>query len=110
MREAEQDIVVMYTGGGQNRYGSEEKGKRCHIVNVATKARILGREIPVILVAHYVTLNKNEKKSESLIVPLEMMKHGIQVDLIPQTLGGDGAIFLQDECFPFKWDEERFYW
>eukprot|EP00957_Ditylum_brightwellii_P050914 3861996-Ditylum_brightwellii.AAC.1 len=47
----------------------------------------------VILVAQYVTLNEDENESESLTVPSEIMKHGIQVDLIPWTLGGGGAIF-----------------
>eukprot|EP00957_Ditylum_brightwellii_P121681 9279409-Ditylum_brightwellii.AAC.1 len=33
---------------------------------------------------------------ESLVVPFEMMKHGIHVDVVPNTLGGD--------------DEEKLFW
>eukprot|EP00957_Ditylum_brightwellii_P185259 14107214-Ditylum_brightwellii.AAC.1 len=36
-----------------------------------------------------------------------MMIHGIETDLTPVCLGGTGSMVLQDEAFPFEWDEEK---
>eukprot|EP00957_Ditylum_brightwellii_P063868 4846203-Ditylum_brightwellii.AAC.1 len=39
-----------------------------------------------------------------------MMKHGIHVDLVPKKLGGEGAIYIDEEHIPFEWDDEKFFW
>eukprot|EP00957_Ditylum_brightwellii_P033175 2513714-Ditylum_brightwellii.AAC.1 len=38
-----------------------------------------------------------------------MMRHGIEIDLTPVCLGGTGSMVLQDEEFPFEWDEEKLF-
>eukprot|EP00957_Ditylum_brightwellii_P171499 13056184-Ditylum_brightwellii.AAC.1 len=115
--DIERYIVVFDTGGGKNStitaivwhmfestnhtqkirgYGSEEERKLCCIVNAATKAHIPGRDMPIILVLHYAMLNEDEGEIESLVVPFEMINHGIYVDMVPQTLGRDGAIYVDE--------------
>eukprot|EP00957_Ditylum_brightwellii_P020453 1541916-Ditylum_brightwellii.AAC.1 len=64
-------------------YGDKTEPRECQIVNAATKAYIPNRELPVIFVINYATLNDDKDESESLIVPFEMMRHGIAVDLTP---------------------------
>eukprot|EP00957_Ditylum_brightwellii_P106251 8105840-Ditylum_brightwellii.AAC.1 len=39
-----------------------------------------------------------------------MMKHGIYMDLIPQCFGGEGTIEVEDEHFPFYWNDENLFW
>eukprot|EP00957_Ditylum_brightwellii_P187307 14265303-Ditylum_brightwellii.AAC.1 len=43
---------------------------------------------------------------ESLVVPFEIMRHGIETDLSPVCLGGTGSMILQDEAFLLEWDEK----
>eukprot|EP00957_Ditylum_brightwellii_P008873 672459-Ditylum_brightwellii.AAC.2 len=64
----------------------------------------------VIMVASYVILNEAEDKMESLIILFEMMKHGIHVGLVLQSLGDNGAMFFNDKCFPFELDKEKLFW
>ena len=86
-------------------YGEIGEGRTCAIVNAATKAWIKDRDKPVILILNYATLNEDPVERESLVVPFEMMRHGIETDLTPVCLRGTGSIVLQDEEFPFEWDE-----
>ena len=51
----------------------------------------------------------NPEECESLIVPFEMMRHGIQCDLTPWNLGGDGCMLVDEEYFNFGWDEEKLF-
>eukprot|EP00957_Ditylum_brightwellii_P052702 3995163-Ditylum_brightwellii.AAC.1 len=46
---------------------------------------------------------------ESLVVPFELMQHGIKVDLTPHNLGGAGAMYIEDEYMPFEWDKEKLF-
>eukprot|EP00957_Ditylum_brightwellii_P127214 9699845-Ditylum_brightwellii.AAC.1 len=57
------------------------------VVNATTKAWILGRKEPILMVVNYVALNDDDDENESLIVPFEMMRHGISVDLTPKQFG-----------------------
>eukprot|EP00957_Ditylum_brightwellii_P202325 15329661-Ditylum_brightwellii.AAC.1 len=91
-------------------YGNEEEGKTCRIVNAAKKAYIPGREMLIIVLLYYATLNEDENENESLVVPFEMMKHGIHVDLVPKKLGGEGKICVDEECIPFEWDDKKLFW
>eukprot|EP00957_Ditylum_brightwellii_P028330 2139672-Ditylum_brightwellii.AAC.1 len=125
------DIVVFDTGGGRNSmirarawhifermnhhqeihgYENDDGGKVYRIVNAATKAYIPGRDMPIHLVLYYATLNEDWQENESLIVPFEMMKHGIHVDLMPQCFRGKDAIEVDEEHLPFEWDNEKLFW
>ena len=122
--------MVVDTGGGSNStvtkrvwhvfentnqeqlikgYGSSDDGRICPIVNAATKAMFLGRDEPVILILNHATLIDDENESESLLVPFELMRHGIKVDLTPRILGGVGAMYIEEEYMPFKWDNEKLF-
>ena len=124
----DEDIPILDMGGGKNStittrawhvfertnhvqevrgYGEIGEGRKCAIVNAAKKAWIKDRDIPVILILNYATLNKDPEERESLVVPFEMMRHGIETDLTPVCLGGTGSMFLQNEEFPFEWDEGK---
>ena len=126
----DEDILILDTGGGKNStittsawhvfertnhvqevrgYGEKGEGRTCAIVNAATKAWIKDRDIPVILILNYATLNEDPEERESLVVPFEMMRHGIETDLTPVGLGGTGSMVLQDEEFPFEWDKEKLF-
>eukprot|EP00957_Ditylum_brightwellii_P158140 12037107-Ditylum_brightwellii.AAC.1 len=37
------------------------------------------------------------------------MRHGVKMDLIPRNLGGEGAMYVDEEYMPFGWDEEKLY-
>jgi hypothetical protein len=82
-------------------YGEVGNSQTCAIVNAATKAWVKDRDLPVILILNYATLNEDPEERESLVVPFEMMRHGIEMDLTPVCLGGTGSMVLQDEEFLF---------
>ena len=65
--------------------------------------------MPVLLVINYAALIDDPNECESLIVPFEMMRHGIQCDLTPRNLGGEGCMLVDEECFNFGWDEEKLF-
>eukprot|EP00957_Ditylum_brightwellii_P110511 8429247-Ditylum_brightwellii.AAC.1 len=44
-----------------------------------------------------------------LIVPFEMMWHGIETDLMPVLFRGNGSMVLQDEEYLFEWDEGKLF-
>ena len=46
---------------------------------------------------NYATLIHEKEEKESLSVTFEMMRHGVTVDLIPRTLGGEGGFFVEEE-------------
>jgi hypothetical protein len=52
----------------------------------------------------------DEDEYESLLVPFEMMKHGVQVDMIPPKYGGTGSITIDDKLLPFLFNDEKLYW
>eukprot|EP00957_Ditylum_brightwellii_P040904 3097006-Ditylum_brightwellii.AAC.1 len=113
-----EDVAVFNTGGGRNStatkrawhifetmnhtqtirgYGNEGERKTCQIINAATEAYTPGREMPITVLLYYATLNEDKNENESLVVPFEMMKHGIHVDLVPEKLGGEGKICADEE-------------
>eukprot|EP00957_Ditylum_brightwellii_P073244 5567573-Ditylum_brightwellii.AAC.1 len=126
----ERAILVFNTGGGHNStvtkrawhmiertnhyqvikgYREKGEGRKCPIVNEATKASINRRELPVLLIVSYATLADNKNERELLIVPFEIMWHGIETDLMPVPFGGNGSMVLKDEEYPFEWDEEKLF-
>eukprot|EP00957_Ditylum_brightwellii_P150076 11429345-Ditylum_brightwellii.AAC.1 len=88
-------------------YGSKGDGQLCSIVNAATKVWVPGREEVVIFVLNYATLIEYEEEAESLLVPFELMQHDIKLDLTLPSLGGVGAMHVNEEYSPFEWDEEK---
>jgi hypothetical protein len=92
--------------------GYQEKGpgKICPIVHAITKAKIPGRNEPVLFGLNYATLVDDPTEHESLVVPFDMMRHGIPMDMTPATLGGTGGMTIDDEFFPFEFDEEKLFW
>jgi hypothetical protein len=44
---------------------------------------------------------------ESLCVPFEMMQHGVKIDFTPSKYGGDGGMRIEEEFFPFQFDDEK---
>jgi hypothetical protein len=91
-------------------YQSKDPPLECAVVNAVTKVQIPGRMDPVIFEVHYATLVTDENEYESLLVPFEMMKHGVKVDMIPPKYGGTGSIMIDDELLPFLFDDEKLYW
>jgi hypothetical protein len=60
-----------------------------------------GREDPVIFEVNYATLVDDNDEYESLVVPFDMMKHGIKVDMVPPRYGGTGGITVEGELLPY---------
>ena len=131
MNQNQRHILIIDTGGGiqptitknawkitntynikisLSGYQSQEQPKECQVVNAVTKVLIPGREDPVIFEVNYATLVDDENEYESLVVPFEMMKHGIKVNMIPPKYGGKGAITIEDKQLPFTFDEEKLFW
>jgi len=128
--DKDQDIMVIDTGGGMNAtitkrawkilhrtnhqtamVGYQDKGSPqvCQIVNAVTKASITGRDKPVLLLVNYATLLNDKEERESLCVPFQAMKHGVNFDLTPTTFGGKGGMTVDNEFLPFKFNKEKFY-
>jgi hypothetical protein len=126
----DEDILVIDTGGGMNAtitkrawkilhrtnhqtamVGYQDKGSPqiCEIVNAVTKATILGRDLPVLLLMNYATMLNDDQEKESLCVPFQSMKHGISFDLTPTSFGGKGGMKVDNEFIPFKYDNEKLY-
>jgi hypothetical protein len=80
------------------------------VVNAITKVNIPGREDPVIFEVNYATLVDENNEYESLVVPFDMMKHGIKVDMVPPRYGGAGGITVEGELLPYCFDDEKLYW
>ena len=91
-------------------YQSKEPPQECKVVNAVTKVTIPGREEPVIFEVNYATLVMDEAEYESLVVPFDMMKHGIKVDMVPPKYGGTGGITIDGELLPYCFDNEKLYW
>ena len=87
----------------------KEPGQVCLIVNAVIKATIPGREMSVLMVINYAILIEDPAEHKSLVVPFEMMRHGIKYDLTPRNLGGKGCMLVEEECLNFGWDEEKLY-
>ena len=49
-------------------------------------------------------------ETQSLVFPFNMMKHGAKVDMAPMNLGGDKRLYVNEEYFPFYWDNEKLYY
>ena len=124
------NILIFDTGGGKNPtiaqrawtvfettshqqeirgYQDTSGGKICPIVNAVTKAFIPGRDLPVIFIVHYAALIDDPDEYESLIVPFDMMRHGVKCDLTPQKLGGGGGMIVEDEFIPMLFDDEKLF-
>jgi hypothetical protein len=91
-------------------YQSKELPQECKVVNAITKVTIPGREEPVIFEVNYATLVMDPAEYESLVVPFDMMKHGIKVDMVPPRYGGTGGITVEGELLPYCFDNEKLYW
>jgi hypothetical protein len=91
--------------------GYQDKGSPqiCEIVNAVTKAIIMGRDCPVLLLMNYTTMLNDDQEQESLCVPFQSMKHGILFDLTPTSFGGKGGMKVDDKFIPFKYDNEKLY-
>ena len=124
------DILIFDTGGGKfptitskawhvlsrtnhksamSGYQSRGDPEICDIVNGVTKAYIKGWEEPILILLNYATLITDPKETESLVVPFEMMRHGISMDLTPSTLGGTGHICYDDTKNPMEFDVEKLF-
>jgi hypothetical protein len=52
----------------------------------------------------------DNEEYESLVVPFDMMKHGIKVGMVPPKYGGTGGITVEGELLPCCFDNEKLYW
>jgi hypothetical protein len=59
---------------------------------------------------NYATLVDDNDEYESLVVPFDMMKHGIKVDMVPPRYGGAGGITVEGELLPYCFDDKKLYW
>ena len=129
--DKDQDVLVIDTGGGKTAtitkrawkilhrtnhrtamQGYQDKGpaRICPIVNAVTKVEIPGKDLPVLFTINYATLVEDPEENESLCVPFDLMRHHIKVDLTPAILGGEGAIKIEDQKFPFEFDGEKLFY
>ena len=90
-------------------YQSDAPPKEYKIVNAITKVTIPGEESFIIEVNH-ATLVEDKEEYESLIVPFEMMRHGIQVDTTLKKYGGTSGIKVEGKTLPFEFDDEKLFW
>ena len=91
-------------------YQSKAPPQECAVVNAITKVQLPGRDEPVIFEVNYATLVADEAEFESLVVPFDMMKHGIKVDMTPRQYGGTGGITVDGELLPYRFDHEKLFW
>ena len=125
----QQHVLIIDTGGGMkptitakawrithkynitmSSYQSKAPPQECIVVNAITKAQLPGRTDPVIFEVNYATLIEDEDEFESLVVPFEMMKHGIKVDMTPRNYGGKGGITVDGKVLPYLFDNEKLFW
>ena len=78
-------------------------------MNVITKAKIQGREDPVLLVMNESTLLEDPNENESLATPFDMMRGGIKLDMTPVQHGGKCGFTVDTKFFPFQYDGEKIY-
>ena len=90
-------------------YQSKAPPQECTVVNAVTKVTIPGKTDPVLFEVNYATLIEDKNELESLVVPFELMKHGIRVDMIPPKYGGSGAIHVEGVPLPYLFDDEKFF-
>jgi hypothetical protein len=88
-------------------YQSKDSPQESKVVNAMTKVTIPGREEQVIFEVSYATLVMEPGECESLVVPFDMMKHGIKVDMVPPKYGGTGGITVDGELLPYCFDNEK---
>jgi hypothetical protein len=91
-------------------YQSKNPPIDCAVGNAVTKVVIPGRMDPVIFKVNSATLIEAENEFESLVVPFDMMKHGVQIDMVPTKYGGMGKVKIDDERLPYVFDDEKWYW
>jgi hypothetical protein len=91
-------------------YQRKELPQECKVGNGIAKISIPGRKDPLIFELNYATLIMDDAEYESLVVPFDMMKHGIRVDLVPPKYGGTGGITVDGELQPYCFDNEKLYW
>jgi hypothetical protein len=89
---------------------SKDPPMECAVVNAVTKVKIPGRMDPVMFEVHYATLIRDENKFKSFLVPFEIMKHGVKINMIPPKYGGTRSILVDDKTLPFLFDDEKLYW
>ena len=91
-------------------YQDHGEPKQCKIVNGITKVHIKDRDIPILFQMNYATLIDDPEESESLCVPFALMRHGIQLDMTPTKFGGEGGMRIEEQFFPFLFDDEKLYY
>ena len=127
---AQQHVLIIDTGGGitptitanawrithrynitmsMSGYQSKAPPQECIVVNAITKVKIPGRDEPMIFEVNYATLVQDENEFESLVVPFEMMQHGIKVDMTPTKYGGTGGITVDGDILPYRFDQEKLF-
>ena len=125
--ERNDDIMILDTGGSKictmklrawhvihktNRrtkmsgYQSK-KAQMCPIVNAMTKAKLHGRDEPVLLLVNFATLINDKEEKESLLQPFNLMAHGIKVNMVPQKYGGAQNMIVEDESLEFDFCESE---
>jgi hypothetical protein len=55
------------------------------------------------------TLVDDNDEYESSVLPFDMMKHGIKVDMVPPRYGGAGGITVEGELIPYCFNDEKLY-
>ena len=67
------------------------------------------RSSDFIFIVNYATLVDDPAKTDSLLVPFAMMKHGVSIDMTPTVYGGTGGIKVSDQFLPFEFDGEKLF-
>jgi hypothetical protein len=89
-----------------------------HYSDVATSTTCLSVSMPPpsvvqvtprIFIINYATLVDDTQETESLCVPFEMMRHSVMMDMTPSKFGGEGGMRVEEEFFPFCFDDEKLF-
>ena len=94
-------MVLEHTNLKARVTGYQDRGevKERPVVNAITKVHIRGQDMPVLFAVNMATLIEDHEESESLLVPYTMMRHSVEVDMVPPQHGGKCGITVEEQFF-----------
>lgn len=120
LQKSDTDILILDTGGGRmgtvtsrawkilersslvaylSGYQNQHQPYIHQVVNAATKVHLADNKFAIFILNNS-TLIEDQDELESLCVPFDLMRHGIDTDLNPRCHGGAQAIRINHEIFP----------
>jgi len=108
---ASRSWFVFEKSGVQTRLeGYQSKRERlCPVVNAITKV-LLEDNREVLFIMNNASLVEDDRESESLAVPFDMMRHGVSVDVTPCMYGGKQGITVDSQFLRCNYDQEKVFY